>query len=183
MKNGFVIVKNFIDLEFATFLQKYFSILNDGGYLKFGDPDVPLSPCIHGDPAFDCLMLKKMPYVEKLVNKTLTPQYSYSRIYQPKSILGKHTDRNSCEYSVTLSLGGDYDSLWPIYIEDYNSNIHCVELDVGDAMIYDGVRCEHWRDEFKGDNQYQVFMHYVDAHGKYKDLKYDGRDKLGIIMT
>ena len=57
------------------------------------------------------------------------------------------------------------------------------ELDVGDAMIYDGVRCEHWRDEFKGDNQYQVFMHYVDAHGKYKDLKYDGRDKLGIIMT
>ena len=83
MKNGFVVVKNFIDLEFAIFLQKYFSILNDGGYLKFGDPDVPLSPCIHGDPAFDCLMLKKMPYVEKLVNKTLTPQYSYSRIYQP----------------------------------------------------------------------------------------------------
>ena len=90
MKNGFVIVRNFINSDFSDYLQNYFCILYEGGYLKSGDPDAPNSPCIYGDPAFDCLMLKKKNDVEKVVGKNLIPQYSYSRIYQPKSVLKKH---------------------------------------------------------------------------------------------
>ena len=183
MKNGFVIIRNFINSDFSDYLQNYFRILYEGGYLKSGDPDAPNSPCIYGDPAFDCLLLKKKQDVEKAVSKNLIPQYSYSRIYQPKSILTKHLDRSSCEYSVTLSLGGEYEEMWPIWIKDYNGVEHCIKLDSGDAMIYDGVTCEHWRDEFKGEKQYQVFMHYVDINGKFKDIKYDGRSHLGIIIS
>ena len=47
-------------------------------------------------------------------------------------------------------------------------------------MIYYGRDLEHWRDKFKGKTQYQLFLHYVDANGKYKDRKFDGRNNIGL---
>ena len=35
-----------------------------------------------------------------------------------------------------------------------------VDLDPGDMLIYSGCDLEHWREEFKGKNCGQVFLHY-----------------------
>ena len=36
------------------------------------------------------------------------------------------------------------------------------------------------RDKFEGKTQYQLFLHYVDANGKYKDRLFDGRRNIGL---
>ena len=98
--------------------------------------------------------------------------------YTSMVLILRFSDRPECEYSVTLSLGGD--SIWPISIKDYNGNNNSVDLKEGDMMVYHGTELEHWRDRFEGNLQYQVFMHYVDADGEYKDRGLDGRPNIGL---
>jgi hypothetical protein len=114
------------------------------------------------------------------VGKNLIPQYTYARIYKNGSDLKIHSDRPECQYSVTLCLGGDYEKPWPIWIRDYAGKSHEVPLDEGDMVVYHGTELEHWRDKFEGNMQYQLFMHYVDSEGEYKDRLFDGRPNLGL---
>jgi hypothetical protein len=53
----------------------------------------------------------------------------------------------------------------------------------GDAIIYRGCEIDHWRDEFKGLMQSQVFFHYCDRNGPFKDAKFDCRPGLGYPHT
>ena len=56
-----------------------------------------------------------------------------------------------------------------------------VELEPGDILIYSGYDLEHWREEFKGKDCGQVFLHYNDAKKKTaKTNKFDGRPFLGL---
>ena len=118
--------------------------------------------------------------------KRLIPQYTYARIYKKGSDLKIHSDRPECQYSVTLSLGGDSgyvgknEKLWPIWIKDYDGKSHEVFLDDGDMVVYHGTELEHWREKFEGNTQYQLFMHYVDADGEFKDRIFDGRSNIGL---
>ena len=48
------------------------------------------------------------------------------------------------------------------------------ELDEGDAVLYAGYDQEHWRPGiYKGEGMAQVFFHYVDKNGPFKDHAYD----------
>jgi hypothetical protein len=65
----------------------------------------------------------------------------------------------------------------------YVKNIKEIKMEVSDAVLYRGCEKYHWRDEFKGKWQAQVFLHYVDQDGPYADWKYDKREALGISKT
>ena len=48
-------------------------------------------------------------------------------------------------------------------------------------LIYSGCELEHWRDEFKGDNCGQVFLHYNKANTKNAEENYlDKRPLVGL---
>jgi hypothetical protein len=177
---GFQKIKGFIPPYFSTYLRNYFFLQAQNNQTKKGDSQAPHSHCLYGDPAFDMVMAISTPLIGEVVGKRLIPQYTYARIYQNGSVLERHCDRPECQYSVTLSLGGEYEKLWPIWINDYEGKSHEVSLECGDMVIYAGHDLEHWREKFEGNAQYQLFMHYVDSEGKYKDKIYDGRSNLGL---
>ena len=98
--------------------------------------------------------------MEKYLGIDLIPTYSYLRVYKHGDVLYKHTDKNSCEFSVTLTLKREpEEDIWPIYVE--TDKINKVSLDSGDGLIYKGSENFHWRDEFSGSKLAQVFLHYV----------------------
>ena len=194
-KNRYIVLRQVITKEVANFLLNYLIMKrtvaallhrNNGGEHgmaaigTFKDEQVPGAYSLYGDPAFDTLMLMTSPIVEEHLYKKVIPQYTYARIYFKNSILEEHIDRPECEISVTISLGGEYNNLWPICIKDYEDNTNCIELDRGDAMIYYGRDLKHWRNNFNGVSQYQIFSHYVYADGKYKDRLFDGRRNIGL---
>ena len=117
----------------------------------------------------ESLLLTKSDLMEKETNLKLYPTYSYWRMYTKFAELKKHTDRPSCEISVTVMIGSD-GTPWPIFIGGKE-----IELNDGDAVIYLGCEISHWREEFKGDWQAQVFLHYVDAEGVNKEFNRDKR--------
>ncbi len=179
-EKGFEKVKEFIPSSFSLYLRNYFTLRVQNDPRLKGDPQVPLSHSLYGDPAFDMFMAMSTFDIGKIVGKELIPQYTYARIYKNGSDLKIHSDRPECQYSVTLCLGGEYEKPWPIWIKDYAGKSHEVPLDVGDMVVYHGTALEHWREKFEGDSQYQLFLHYVDAEGEFKDRVFDGRPNLGL---
>jgi predicted 2-oxoglutarate/Fe(II)-dependent dioxygenase YbiX len=146
------------------------------------DGQCPLSEAIHGAMAFDKLLVDLLPHFEAASGRKLYPTYSYARLYAPGDELVNHTDRESCEISATITLGFDGD-VWPIYMGDGidKSNASEILMDVGDAVLYQGMAKHHWREKYtEGQWQAQVFLHYVDANGKYADWKFDKRPGLNL---
>ena len=205
---NYKVVKQAVNYELANFLFNYF-LLNreavqhmyntnmtyDSGMLgTFKDDQVLNTYSIYGDPTFDTLLMKMLHVMKRETGLNVVPTYSYARIYKKGDILRRHKDRPSCEISTTINLGGDP---WPIFIDgtgadsviDEMKNIHKpnapkgtkVLLEVGDMLIYEGCKLEHWREPFEGDNCGQVFLHYNNADGQFKDINiFDGREKLGL---
>ena len=179
-EKGFQKVKGFIPPFFSTYLRNYFTLRVQNDPSLGGDHQAPNSHSVYGDPAFDMTMVMSTTDISKIVGKRLIPQYTYARIYKNGSVLERHSDRPECQYSVTLSLGGLYEKPWPIWINDYSGKSHEIPLNEGDMVVYHGTELEHWRDKFEGTAQYQLFMHYVDAEGEFKDRLFDGRSNLGL---
>jgi hypothetical protein len=96
-------------------------------------------------------------------------------MYTINADLKKHTDRESCEISVTVMIGSD-GTKWPIYMDGVE-----LYLEPGAAAIYLCCEVEHWRDEFKGDWHAQTFLHYVDKNGLNKEWARDKRIFYGTI--
>ena len=201
-------IKNAISSELANFLYNYFMLKRDAVKFMYennihsqtsilgtwSDQQIPNTYSCYGDFAMETLMMKVMPVMKKETGLDLVPTYSYARIYKKGDILKRHKDRPSCEISTTLNLGGES---WPIFIDptgsdnviDEYKNIHKpdapkgvrVDLEIGDMLVYSGCDLEHWREPFEGENCAQVFLHYNNRNGQFKDINiFDGRHKLGV---
>lgn len=162
------------------------------GYWR--DLQVPGTYSHYGDGVMDTLLLKVLPVLEQHSGLQLVPTYSYARIYEHGNELVRHKDRESCEISATLNLGGDP---WPIFIDPTGSDNVIdlkkglikedapegvkVELNPGDLLLYAGCELEHWREPFEGKACGQVFLHYNHKHGPYGQTHlFDQRPMLGL---
>jgi len=195
-KNKYTVLKKAISKELADFVYKYFlnkrnvaRFLFDQKYISpfnqeygvWNDEQVPNTYSHYSDIAMETLLQEIKPIMEKHIGIKLSPTYSYARIYKKGDILNRHKDRYSCEISTTLNLGGDS---WPIYLDPTGKQGQAgieINLEAGDMLIYSGCDLEHWREEFKGKNCGQVFLHYnKDGSKKAKENYLDKRPLLGV---
>jgi hypothetical protein len=124
----------------------------------------------YGDIFTETMLVKKVKKMQEETGLKLIPTYSFSRVYTYNAELTKHTDRPSCEVSVTTMWGSD-GTPWPIFV-----NGEKCDMEPGDAVVYLGCELEHWRKPFEGDWHAQSFLHYIDANGPFKEHAYDKRD-------
>ena len=195
-KNKYTVLKNVISKEVSDMAYSYLlnkrkvaEVLFDERYISpftdyFGiwnDEQVPNTYSHYSDILMETLLEKVKPTMEKHTGIKLTPTYSYARIYKNGDILTRHKDRYSCEISTTLNLGGD---LWSIYLDPTGREGQAgikIDLKPGDMLIYSGCELEHWREEFKGKDCGQVFLHYNKSSSKKaKENLHDGRPFLGL---
>ena len=195
-KNKYTILKKAISPELADFIYKYF--LNKRNTAKFlfnqkylspfsteygvwNDTQVPNSYSHYGDIVMETLLQEVKPVMEKHTNLKLSETYSYARIYKKGDVLPRHKDRYSCEVSTTLNLGGES---WSIYLDPTGRTSQAgieVNLNPGDMLIYSGCELEHWREEFKGKDCGQVFLHYNKTNSKTaKANQFDKRPFIGL---
>ena len=195
-KNKYVVMKKVISREIADFAFAYFlnkrkvaRFLFDQKYISpftdywgiWNDAQVPNTYSHYADLVMETLLQKVQPLMEKYTGLKLSPTYSYARIYKKGDVLARHKDRFSCEISTTLNLGGEQ---WPIYLEPSGREGQAgikVDLEPGDMLIYSGCDLEHWREEFRGENCAQVFLHYNKKGSKQaKKNEFDKRPFIGL---
>mgnify|MGYP003123569367 CR=1 FL=1 len=189
-KDKFCVIKKAVSKELVEFLFNYFIIQKQVydtcrqtryfspfetilGYYEGKNDQIPNTYSQYSNIAFETLLLKLQPLMEKETNLKLNPAYTYARVYKKGDVLKKHKDRVSCEISTTINLGGDK---WPIYLKNSKKEFK-VDLSPGDMLIYRGCELEHWRNAFKGKECAQVFLHYTNAKNK---KMFDGRKHLGL---
>lgn len=184
-KNGYVVLKNFIPEEMAEFLGDYLLVqkeLKKANGESEGDSQVPDADCVfYEDPTLESLYLTYSQKVEEAVGLNLLPTYIYGRTYKTGNILTPHTDRPSCEISATVKLAESEDYSWPIWIAD-----SCVELEVGDALLYRGCDLTHWRDKCEANDDYyltQIFVHFVEQNGIYHDYAFDRNEDRYKVLS
>ena len=197
-KNKYTVIRQAISKDLATFVANYFTMQKQVydtcmqaryispfetflGYYEGQDEQIPNTYSQYANMAFETLLLKLQPVMEKTTGLKLTPNYTYARIYKPGDELKRHKDRFSCEISTTLNLGGDK---WPIFIEPSEKEGMkgvSVNLKPGDMLVYKGNILEHWREPFKGKDCAQVFLHYNNTKTKgSKENIFDRRPHLGL---
>ncbi len=212
-KKKYLIIKQAISKDLAEFVYTYFTMKREVCRTLFRDkfippfekihgawtdPQMPDTYCLYGDCAFESILLKVKPLLEKHMKVKLIPNYAFGRLYKTGDILPRHKDRFSCQFSTTLNLGGD---MWPIYLNPNEKEGHLVfdedgngvdyvmskskgvaiNLGPGDMLLYRGDLLEHWREPFTGKECAQVFFHYTDqaAKGAHDNI-FDTRPHLGL---
>ena len=174
---GYATVRRIIAEPLRAFLFEYATKLVDSGLLTTTDPDVPQTPSCYADPFMEALLEALIPRVNAMTGLGVKPTYSYFRVYKKGDVLLRHTDRPSCEVSLTLNLGQGAGPSWPIWTAKDNQTRSLV-LDPGDALLYKGLEVAHWREQFEGERLAQVFLHYVDERGPHSEWAYDKRGAL-----
>lgn len=122
---------------------------------------------------FETVQERVWTAVENVIGEELIPTYSYARLYTNGNTLEKHTDRPSCEISMTVQLGRSHHYAWPIHMGSKR-----FDLGEGDGVIYKGCDVEHWRNVCDGPEGYvsgQAFFHYVRKNGSYAGYAGDNR--------
>jgi hypothetical protein len=176
----YVVHPAILEVTSLEFFRRYALKRASDGTMSLHDPQSPGTPSAYADPLMDALLAKLLPTVERLTGLNLFPTYSYFRIYKRGDVLKCHRDRPACEVSVTLNLGCSSDTPWPIWIVGPLGKA-CVSLRPGDALIYRGCDCDHWREAFEEEYSAQVFLHYVNRDGPSAEWKFDKRSSLSSL--
>jgi hypothetical protein len=129
-------------------------------------------------------MKRIQPILEDLLGEELIPSYWFSTTYHKGGWMNCHTDRPSCEVSVTMNICGD--AAWPIKLKDLTGKRREVVTPVGDGLAYLGTIVPHWRSPLRtheNDRFMQLFLHFVRKNGEYADYAYDKNDKCYALLT
>tara|TARA_R110000823_G_scaffold283627_1_gene401798 strand:- start:55 stop:594 length:540 start_codon:yes stop_codon:yes gene_type:complete len=166
-------IKDILSNDERELLFNYVKLFNKTNITSFCT-QTPLHETIkYGDPVTDALLQSKKQIFEKASNLELIEAYSFWRLYKKFSSLEKHVDRKSCEVTISVNIKADRE--WPLFIGGER-----IIIKPGDGVLYFGEKLEHWREEYDGDYSLQVFFHYVLKNGRFKHLKWDGRQSLGM---
>ena len=128
------------------------------------------------------------PIISELTGRDLLPSYDYFRIYQKGDICRLHTDRASCEHSLSMTLRYSDDQPWPLDIarlpsdgpvsrldEDFGEEAYnSIAMQPGDAVLYRGVERRHGRvTPNPNRSSAHLFLHWVERGGEYQDHAFD----------
>ena len=172
----YCVVNKFLTSEETKLLTDYCRLKHRFNFTTFASlnqQSKTMDSHFYSDYLMESLMLNKINLMQKETGLELLPTYSFWRMYTKFADLPAHKDRPACEYSVTVCIGS-CGTPWPIYMDKKSIN-----LKPGQAVIYKGCEITHSRKEFEGDWQAQVFLHYVNKNGPYKDQVRDKRPFYG----
>lgn len=183
----FKLENNFLDKDAVEVIRKYFDnklCRKTWEHQRESNEDYENNPSHFSefsDPLIEIILEEKLTTVSEIVGKNLVPTYSYSRLYIGEDVLTPHTDRPSCEYSVTVNVANSGNP-WPIWLKAPEKEAVCFTLLPGDAVVYKGCEVKHWRNPMiQSDTNAvaQFMLHYVDLDGPYAEYKFDKRPRLG----
>ena len=174
-ENGYVLMQGLIPHALCELIVRTSHL----GPLSSGkDPiEEQESYIIYGSPHGDALLEMVKEAIEPVL-EPLYPTYSFFRTYKRGSTLQMHTDRPSCEVSVSIALNQNN---WGFDFVDFHGNHKTAHLNAGDGILYQGMHVTHGRkDKLEEYASSHIFLHYVRQGGEYTEFKYDKRERLGV---
>lgn len=148
-------------------LRRYYRRLIRKGSIRLGDEQSSLRYVAHNEPVARYFHHQISRIVCAVVGEPVKPSYVYVASYLGGAELKRHTDREQCEFSVTLCLDFSpephLETSWPICLETADGMVTVYQA-IGDALIYRGTEVPHYRGVLRdGYTSTSIFFHYVPA--------------------
>jgi hypothetical protein len=149
-------------------LRRYYRHAIRRGAIWLGDEQSALRYVAHNEPVARYFHHQIAKTVAKIVGEPIKPSYVYLASYMSGAELKKHTDREQCEFSVTLCLDFSPEPAlatpWPIRLDTSAGTVTAYQA-LGDGLVYRGTRVPHYRDGLaRGYTSTSLFFHYVAAN-------------------
>lgn len=187
VEKGWYYIPNIITPEEAIDI-KYKNLcgaVGDLGSLEpYWDPERGRVLICYAPPACTYIMWRVKPILEELLGEELLPTYWFSTTYHKGGWMNCHTDRPSCEVSVTMNICGD--AAWPIKLKDLTGKRVEAVTPVGCGVAYLGTVVPHWRSPLRthdNDRFMQLFLHFVRKNGQYTEYAYDHSNKCYSLLN
>eukprot|EP01012_Entosiphon_sulcatum_P034517 TRINITY_DN43788_c0_g1_i1.p1 TRINITY_DN43788_c0_g1~~TRINITY_DN43788_c0_g1_i1.p1 ORF type:complete len:480 (+),score=92.77 TRINITY_DN43788_c0_g1_i1:23-1441(+) len=180
-KNWYFFVRRMLPPYALQVAQDCYRKLILGKHLHFKDPQATRY-ISYNDLVGRFLQAQYRELVERIVDAPVKPTYTYFGGYVGSAVLAPHTDRQQCEFTVTLNLDvNPADAYCPVglgkkarpgvtadFRGDPNERMPPQAEQVyvyprpGDALLFKGRHLVHWRHQIPSwQNCTNIFLHYV----------------------
>lgn len=164
-EKGYAPLGNLIHPFHIAALRRYYRHAIRRGNIRLGDEQSSRRYVAHNDSVARFFHHQIANAVSAIVGEAVKPSYVYLASYLGGAELKKHTDREQCEFSVTLCLDFSPEpeaaTSWPIRLDTPEGTIKVYQA-LGDALVYRGTKVPHYRDVLgDGNMSTSIFFHYV----------------------
>jgi hypothetical protein len=162
---GYAPLGNLIHPFHLAALRRYYRSAIRRGSIHLGDEQSSRRYVAHNESIARFFHHKIADAISAVVGEAIKPSYVYLASYLSGAELKKHTDRQQCEFSVTLCLDfspePEVATSWPIRLDTREGTVTVYQA-LGDGLVYRGTKVPHYRDALpEGRTSTSVFFHYV----------------------
>jgi len=166
-ENGYAPLSGLIHPFHIAALRRYYRYLIRTGAIRLGDGQSPRRYVAYNEPVARFFHRDITTTLSAVAGESLKPSYVYMASYLSGAQLKKHTDREQCEFSVTLCVDFSpepaLETPWPIQLDTPSGKLTVYQA-LGDGLAYRGTRLPHYRDVLReGQTSTSIFFHYVAA--------------------
>jgi hypothetical protein len=164
-ENNYVPLSGLIHPFHVAALRRYYRHAIRRGAIRLGDEQSPFRYVAHNESVARFFHHQLADMVSAIVGEPVKPSYVYFAAYLSGAELKKHTDREQCEFSVTLCLDfspePELATSWPLRVSTPHGTVTIYQA-LGDGLVYRGTRVPHYRDVLAaGHTSTSAFFHYV----------------------
>jgi hypothetical protein len=164
-ERGYAPLSGLIHPFHVAALRRYFRHLIRRGMVYLGDGQSSRRYVAHNESVARFFHRQIARTVSLIAGDPVIPSYVYAASYLSGAELKKHTDREQCEFSVTLCLDfspePEKETPWPIRLDTPRGAVTVYQA-LGDGLVYRGTKLPHYRDALAaGRTSTSIFFHYV----------------------
>jgi hypothetical protein len=165
-ERGYTRVSGLIPLFHLGAMRRYYRYHTRVGSFVLGDDQVSRRHVAHNEGVARYFHCQLAHAVTDIARTLVMASYSYLAAYESGSVLDRHTDREQCEYSITMCIDATPEPVaqtpWPIQLDVKDGALR-IWQHVGDSLLYRGCYVPHYRDMLpEGYTSTSLLLHYVD---------------------
>ncbi len=163
---GYVALDNLIHPFHLGALRRYFRYQTRTGRLQLNDGQTEGRYVAHNEPVASFFHRQLTQAIGDATGALVQPSYSYVTLYQGGAALDPHTDREQCEYTLSLHFDStpepEAQTPWPLELMTAEGALS-VWQHFGDGLLFRGRYLPHWRSRLAdGYTASSILFHYVD---------------------
>jgi hypothetical protein len=163
---GYSLLRDLIPPFQLGALRRYYRYHTRIGSFPLGDGQVSRRYVAHDEPVARFFHAQLTSAISDVARTVVKPSYSYLAAYESGSVLERHTDREQCEYTLTVSVDASPEprehGLWPIHIE-VDDGTMVIWQHLGESLLFRGRQLAHYRQPLPaGQTSTSLLLHYVD---------------------
>jgi hypothetical protein len=164
-EKGYAPLGNLIHPFNLAALRRYYRHAIRRGAIPLGDHQSARRYVAHNESVARFFHHQIANAVGAVAGEAIKPSYVYLASYLSGAELKKHTDREQCEFSVTLCLDfspePEVATPWPIRLDTPEGSVTVYQA-LGDGLVYRGTKVPHYRHVLaEGYTSTSIFFHYV----------------------